>query len=72
VNVSNYYGVGVTPELVVCTMNSGCFVTERGTSSTYTAMLTKADVLDASQMEAVSHSEVGGGFSMVLNLYSSG
>jgi hypothetical protein len=47
-------------------MNSGCFVTERGTSSTYTALLTKADVLEASQMQPVSHSEakrmVGGGF----------
>jgi hypothetical protein len=47
-------------------MNSGCFATERGTSSTYCALLTKNDVLEASQMEPVSHSEarrmVGGGF----------
>jgi hypothetical protein len=66
VNCSNYLSTVLTPELVVCTMNSGCFITERGTSSTYTAMLTKADVLEASQMEPVSHSEakrmVGGNF----------
>ena len=66
VNASNYYSTAVTPELVVCAMNSGCFATERGTSSTYTAMLTKNDVLEASQMEPVSHSDarrmVGGGF----------
>ncbi len=52
--------------LVVCAMNSGCFATERGTSSTYSAMLTKNDAIEASQMELVSHSDarrmVGGGF----------
>ena len=56
----------MTPELVICTMNSGCFVTEKGSSSTYTALLSKSDVLEASQMVAVSHSDakrmVGGGF----------
>ena len=54
------------PEMVIITMNSGSFATERGTSSTYTALLTKEDVLAASQQEPVSHSEarrmVGGGF----------
>ena len=44
VNCSDYLSTAATPELVVCTMNSGCFITERGTSSTYTAMLTKADL----------------------------
>lgn len=39
-------------ELVIITMNSGMFVCERGTSATYTAVLTKADVLDASQGES--------------------
>jgi hypothetical protein len=66
VTAENYYSAAVTPQLVVCTMNSGCFATERGTSSTYCALLTKNDVLEASQMEPVSHSEarrmVGGGF----------
>lgn len=56
----------VTPELVIVCMNSGSFATERGTSSTYTALLTKQDVLDASMQEAVPRGEytrlVGGGF----------
>jgi hypothetical protein len=40
-----------TQELVIITMNSGCFVCERGASSTFTGLLTKSDVLEcASQM----------------------
>ncbi len=46
-------------------MNSGIFVNERGTSSVYTALLTKADVLDASDQEHHSHGTIkrliGGG-----------
>lgn len=65
VTVENYGG-DLTPELVLITMNSGSFATERGTSSTYTALLTKEDVLAASAGEAVSRSDmkrmVGGGF----------
>ena len=53
-------------ELVIITMNSGVFVNERGTSSTYTGILTKADVLEASDQVAYTHSDVkrmiGGGF----------
>jgi hypothetical protein len=53
-------------ELVMITMNSGVFVCERGTSSTYTGILTRADVLEASEQDAYSHSDVrrmvGGGF----------
>lgn len=53
-------------EIVLITMNSGVFVNERGTSSTYTGILTKQDVLDASSQEAYSRSDVkrlvGGGF----------
>jgi len=58
------YGETYAPELVVCTMNSGSFATEKGTSST--ALLTKEDVLNASQQEPMAHSDVkrmvGGGF----------
>jgi hypothetical protein len=47
-------------------MNSGLFVNERGTSSTYTGILTKADVLSASAQEPYFQSSVkrmvGGGF----------
>jgi hypothetical protein len=47
-------------------MNSGLFVNERGTSSTYTGILTKQDVLEASAQEPMYQSSVkrmvGGGF----------
>ena len=47
-------------------MNSGCMIFERGTSATYTGILTKQDVLDASSQEAYSGADVermvGGGF----------
>jgi hypothetical protein len=66
VTCENYGGAAITPELVVATMCSGCFATEKGTSSTYTALLTKEDVLNASQQVPTAHSDVkrmvGGGF----------
>jgi hypothetical protein len=53
-------------ELVIMPMNCGVFVNEKGTSSTFTALLTKQDVLDANNQEAYSHGEVhrmvGGSF----------
>lgn len=53
-------------EMVLITMNSGVFVCERGTSSTYTGILTRADVLEASEQDAYTRSDVqrlvGGGF----------
>jgi len=53
-------------EIVLITMNSGVFCCERGTSSTYTGILTKQDVLDASAQEPHSRSSIrrmiGGGF----------
>ena len=57
VEFENWSEEKVAPELVIMTMNSGCFATEKGTSSRYTALLTKDDVLTASQMESVSHSD---------------
>ncbi len=39
-------------------MNSGIWVNERGTCSVYTALLTKADVLDASDQGHYSHGTV--------------
>jgi hypothetical protein len=57
----------VNPEIVLITMNSGVFVCERGTSSTYTGILTKQMVLDASEQETHSSSDlsrlIGGGSS---------
>ena len=53
-------------ELVIVTMNSGVFVNERGTSSTFLGLLTNQDVLDALQQQPYSSNEVrnmvGGGF----------
>ena len=53
-------------ELVIMTLNSGVFVNERGTSSTFLSLLTKQDVLDALQQQPYSNTEirrlVGGGF----------
>jgi len=64
--VYNQTTASVTPEIVLVLMNSGLFVCERGTSSTYTAILTKQDVLDASSQEPMYKSDakrlVGGGF----------
>jgi hypothetical protein len=53
-------------EIVLITMNSGVWVNERGTSTVYTGILTKQDVLDVSGQEGYSGSDVkrmiGGGF----------
>ena len=66
ISCENWGAAAFAPEIVIITMNSGSFATERGTSSTYTALLTKEDVLMASQQEPMSHSKaqrmVGGGF----------
>jgi hypothetical protein len=53
-------------ELVIVPVLSGLIAFERGTSSSYTGLLTRADVLDVSSQEAYSGSEyrrmVGAGF----------
>jgi len=66
VNCTNNSGGAITPEICLITMNSGCFISERGTSQTYTALLSKADVLEAGKMEPYKRSDVrrlvGGGW----------
>jgi len=66
IRCKNYSSEVILPEICVITVNSGVFACERGTSSTYTALLTKDDVLEASTMEPISRSEVrrlvGSGF----------
>jgi hypothetical protein len=66
IEVENQTGSAVDYDLYIITMNSGIFVCERGTSSTYTGILTKSDVLEASSQEAYTKSDVerlvGGGF----------
>lgn len=53
-------------EIVLITANSGVFVNERGTSSTFQGILTRQTVLDVSSKEPVSSTQlkrlVGGGF----------
>ena len=53
-------------ELIVMPMLSGVLVNERGTSSTFISLLTKADVIQASQQEPYTKFEIrrliGGGF----------
>ncbi|MFM7987607.1 MAG: major capsid protein V20 domain-containing protein, partial [Candidatus Fonsibacter sp.] len=65
-NNQNYDWAGNEYELVIMVMNSGVFVNERGTSSTFIGLLTKQDVLDALQQQPYSNNEVrrivGGGF----------
>jgi hypothetical protein len=51
-DVNNQY------EIVLITMNSGVFTIERGTSQTYTAILSRADVLSVSSQPSYSKSSV--------------
>ena len=66
VRCKNYGPEIPSVELVCMTMNSGVFVCERGTSSTYTAILSKQDVLEASEQQGIPntnvHRMVGSGF----------
>jgi hypothetical protein len=67
-NVANQGAVElINPEIVMITMNSGIFQTERGTSSVFTGILTKEAVLQASEQETYSSSDltrmIGGGSS---------
>jgi hypothetical protein len=57
-DVVNQSATDIVPELVLITVNSGVFVTERGQSSVYTGILTKQDVLDASQQDPFSVAHV--------------
>jgi hypothetical protein len=48
----------VTPEILTITMNSGVFVCDRGTSSVYEGLLSKQDVLDASQQAPYTRHDI--------------
>ena len=52
------YGAQDDVELVIATVNVGIFVSERGTSSSYTGVLTRQDVLDAQQMSPMPESDL--------------
>ena len=65
-NKQNETWRGASYELAIVVMNSGVFVNERGTSSTFLGLLAKQDVLDSLQQQPYSNNEVrrmvGGGF----------
>lgn len=50
-NMTNNYAAAITPELVIITANSGIFVTEQGTSTTFTGILTKELTLSTQEMK---------------------
>jgi hypothetical protein len=54
VTLENYTLTAQPVELVLMCVNSGLFITSQGVSSTYTGILTKSDVLAASEMKPVS------------------
>ena len=54
ISCKNYASVPITPEICVIAINSGLFACERGTSSVYSALLTKQDVLEASMQQPIS------------------
>jgi len=58
IEVENYNEVDFTPEIVVIPVNSGIMVTEKGQTSCYTGILTKADVLDAALQEPYSQMDI--------------
>ena len=65
-NNSNYAWAANTAELIVMPMNCGVFINEKGSSSTFTALFSKQDVLDVQGQQAYGQGEftrmVGGGF----------
>jgi hypothetical protein len=68
--VFNQFDVPVTPEICLITVNSGVFICQKGSSSLFTAILSKADVLTASEQEPYHKSDarrlVGGGFADLM------
>lgn len=50
-NMTNNYAAAIAPELVIITANSGIFVTEQGTSTTFTGILTKELTLSTQEMK---------------------
>jgi len=52
--LENYSTSTSQVEIVLMCVNSGLFITSQGVSSTYTGILTKSDVLAASEMKPVS------------------
>lgn len=54
VGVTNQYAETFAPEMVTICCNSGIMVTNQGTTSTYTGLLTKSMVLEAKAQKSIS------------------
>jgi hypothetical protein len=77
ITVQNQYGYAITPEVVVVCVNDGIMVTNQGTSTCYTGILTRQMVMDAKEMAPIPTTEesrmVGGkmgDMSLVRHAYS--
>jgi len=57
-NVTNPYGVAITPEIVVITANSGIMVNQNGSSAVYTGILTRQMVVDTATTANVPSVEI--------------
>lgn len=66
ITIGSYNNIATEYQLIVIAMNTGVLITEKGQTATYTGLLTKEDVLQASAMEAISTNDyrrlVGSGF----------
>lgn len=73
IDVENFNHYPVQPEICLVCVNSGLFITSQGVSSVYTGILTKQDVLSASEQKPISQKKLrllGGVSSSVLNSVS--
>lgn len=57
--VTNQFDFTIVPELCIVCYNSGLFITQQGTSSIYTGILTKQQVLDTKSQNPVPHLDSG-------------
>jgi len=54
IGVTNQNSANIAPEIVTICCNSGIIVTNQGSTTTYTGMLTKSMVLDAKSTKGIS------------------
>jgi len=59
VSVYNQYPFPVVPEILIITMNSGLFITDRGQSTIFTGLLTKETVMTTKAENPVPHISSG-------------
>jgi len=57
ITVFNQYDYDIQPEVVIVCVNDGIMVTNQGTSTTYTGILTRQMTMEAKSMKAIPHTE---------------